>query len=211
MTLAALVLYLLFALLSFGWRAWLQFRRTGDHGFRGFSGPLLSIAAVGGFLFAAGAVIGLGAPLVDLLWRDRIALAPLSPWMRLAGLALMLFGIALTLVAQVEMGASWRVGVDPNETTDLVTTGLFAWVRNPIYTAMLIALVGLVLAVPNVFAAVALLATLVGLELHVREVEEPYLSRSHPEGFRAYARRVGRFLPGVGRIEGMPPGPSATR
>jgi protein-S-isoprenylcysteine O-methyltransferase Ste14 len=200
MALAALALYVLFALLAFAWRAWLQLQRTGDHGLRGFSGPLLSTAGVGGFLLSAGGIAALLAPLAALFSQGRVAAAPLPEPVRAVGLALMAVGIVLTLIAQIEMGASWRVGVDPSEMTDLVTTGLFAWVRNPIYTAMLTALLGLVLAVPNVLAAVAFFVAFVGLELHVRKVEEPYLLRRHPEGFRAYARRVGRFVPRVGRI-----------
>ena len=46
-------------------------------------------------------------------------------------------GIAATVYAQVDMGDSWRIGVDPDETTTLVRTGVFGWVRNPIFTAML--------------------------------------------------------------------------
>jgi protein-S-isoprenylcysteine O-methyltransferase Ste14 len=38
------------------------------------------------------------------------------------------------------------------------------------------------------------------LELQVRAVEEPYLIRSHGDAYRAYAARVGRFLPGIGRL-----------
>jgi protein-S-isoprenylcysteine O-methyltransferase Ste14 len=39
-----------------------------------------------------------------------------------------------------------------------------------------------------------------GLELQVRLVEEPYLIRTHGDEYRAYAARVGRFVPGVGRL-----------
>jgi protein-S-isoprenylcysteine O-methyltransferase Ste14 len=200
MAAAALALYLLFALLAFGWRAWIQFRQTGDHGFRGLSSPLLSAAGVGGFLLSAGGIAALLAPLAELFGEGRVAVAPLPAWIRSGGLALMPIGIFFTLVAQIEMGTSWRVGVDPKETTALVTTGLFAWVRNPIYAAMLCTLLGLSLAVPNVLAAVSLFVAWVGLELHVRVVEEPYLLRLHPAEYRAYARRVGRFVPRVGRL-----------
>ena len=197
---AALAMYVLFALFAFGGRAWLQFRRTGDHGFRGLSGPLLSSAGVGGFLLFAGGLAALLAPLAEPLGRGQIAAASLPASARAAGLALMALGILFTLIAQLQMGAAWRVGVDPSETTDLVTTGLFAWVRNPIYAAMLCMLVGLLLAVPNLLAAAALCVVFVGLELHVRAVEEPHLLHHHRERFQAYARRVGRFVPGIGRI-----------
>ena len=101
--------------------------------------------------------------------------------------------------------------MDPSD--ELVTTGLFAWVRNPIYTAMLTTLLGLVPAVPNVLAAVAFFVAFVGLELHVRKVEELYLLllRLHPERLRAYARRVGRFVPRIGRIASRRLGPTNLR
>lgn len=44
-------------------------------------------------------------------------------------------GIAATLYAQIAMGNSWRIGVDPTERTTLVTNGPFALVRNPTFAA----------------------------------------------------------------------------
>ena len=113
----------------------------------------------------------------------------------------MVLGAMLTLVAQVEMGSSWRVGVDSTEATELVTTGLFRWVRNPIFTAMLLVSLGLVLAVPNLIAFFGLVVSLVGIELQVRRVEEPYSASIHGERYVSYAQRVGRFVPGLGRIK----------
>jgi len=201
MAVAAFALYVLFAVLAFGWRAWVQFKQTGDCGFRGLSGPLLSVAGLASLLIVAGGVAGFLAPLTAHLAEIHGVAAALPSSVRALGLVLMTIGAVVTLVAQIEMGASWRVGVDPGERTELVTTGLFAWVRNPIYTAMLTALFGLVLAMPNALAALAFVVCLVGLELHVRRVEEPHLLRQHSERFRAYARDVGRFVPGVGRVE----------
>lgn len=60
---------------------------------------------------------------------------------------------------------------------------------------------GLALMVPSVVALVGFAALVVALELQVRLVEEPYLLEQHGEAYRAYARRTGRFVPGVGRLE----------
>ena len=46
-----------------------------------------------------------------------------------------------------------------------------------------------------------LLVLIIGLELHVRLVEEPYLLRVHGDAYRRYAARTGRFLPRVGRLK----------
>ncbi len=98
------------------------------------------------------------------------------------------------------MGPSWRIGVSDDQGTDLITTGWFAAVRNPIYTSMIFAWIGFALMVPTWLGIVALVVAVIGLEMQVRLVEEPYLIRTHGEAYRAYAARVGRFLPGVGRL-----------
>ncbi len=92
-------------------------------------------------------------------------------------------------------------GVDESERTELVTAGPFAIVRNPIFAAMVPTSLGLALLVPNVVALAAFLALVIALELQVRLVEEPYLMRTHGERYLLYASRVGRFVPGVGKLK----------
>lgn len=101
------------------------------------------------------------------------------------------------------MGTSWRIGVDAQERTDLVTTGPFASVRNPVFTAMITALLGMTLMVPHLATLAALLALVVAVELQVRFVEEPYLVRVHGQAYLSYARTAGRFVPGLGRLRGL--------
>jgi protein-S-isoprenylcysteine O-methyltransferase Ste14 len=90
--------------------------------------------------------------------------------------------------------------VDEQERTDLVTSGPFALVRNPIFAGMLPATLGLVLLVPNTVAFMGLAALVLALEIQVRLVEEPYLLHRHGDAYRQYAARVGRFVPGLGRL-----------
>lgn len=194
----ALVAYIAFVLVAFGWRIWLQYRRTGESGFRGFSGGALERSA--SVLFLIGLLLAPLAPVLELVrW-----VAPLPhlarPAAHVLGIVAFASGFGLTLVAQLQMGASWRIGVNPSERTALVTDGVFSYLRNPIFTGMLLALAGLVLLVPNVLATLAALCTLAGLELHVRLVEEPYLLRTHGDRYREYSRAVGRFIPGLGRL-----------
>ena len=97
------------------------------------------------------------------------------------------------------MGDSWRIGVDPSETTTLVRTGVFGRVRNPIFTAMITFGFGIALVTPNVVAIVGFVLLVATIELQVRVVEEPYLLTVHGDAYRDYLANVGRFLPGVGR------------
>jgi protein-S-isoprenylcysteine O-methyltransferase Ste14 len=194
----ALLAGALYVLVAFGWRTWLQVRRTGESGFRGFSGGPAGRAA--GALLAAAAVSCSLAPLAALAGRPAPPEALAHPALHVAGLLLVLGATALTALAQLQMGDSWRIGVDPRERTALVTDGLFRAVRNPIFTGMGLAVLGLALAVPNLLSAAGLALLALGLELHVRRVEEPYLLRQHGDRYREYAARVGRFLPGIGRL-----------
>jgi protein-S-isoprenylcysteine O-methyltransferase Ste14 len=119
------------------------------------------------------------------------------------GLVLALAGFAGTLAGQVGMGSSWRVGVDPAERTTLVTTGVFAVVRNPVFSAMVAAQAGVTLMVPTWPTVLSLVALVVAVELQVRAVEEPYLRAMHGSSYAEYAGRAGRFVPGIGRM-GVP-------
>ncbi len=65
-----------------------------------------------------------------------------------------------TLGAQAAMGNAWRGDVDPEARTELVTTGPFRYVRNPIFTATVVTAFGLALLVPNVLALAMLVAIL---------------------------------------------------
>jgi protein-S-isoprenylcysteine O-methyltransferase Ste14 len=176
---AALTVYVAFGLLVTAGRALLQYRRTGDFGLRFALAGHSRAAYVTPFFIATA---GIAAPLsgvADLLgWRIGRHLVD-SISMNVTGLALMAAGGVLMLVAQLEMGASWRAGIDPAETTVLITTGVFKLIRHPIYSGALISLAGLTLAVPNALAIASLTAAFVGIEILVRLIEEPHLLRVH--------------------------------
>jgi protein-S-isoprenylcysteine O-methyltransferase Ste14 len=198
MPVIALVLFAVFAVLGFGWRSWEQRRRTGSTGFRGVSGRLGSaewFAGVG-FVVALGAAVA--APALQLAGVVSPLAVLQAAWIQLVGVVLAIVGIAATVYAQLDMGDSWRIGVDPSETTTLVRSGVFGWVRNPIFTAMLVFGLGIALVTPNVVALAGFLLLLVTIELQVRVVEEPYLLTVHGDAYRDYLATVGRFFPSVG-------------
>lgn len=198
----ALALYAIHATITFGVRVGLQLRRTGSTGLHGVPPGAGAIDWVAGGLFIAGlALVALGL-VVDLIGVIEPIAALDGTAGHVAGIVLAVGGIFLTFGAQLAMGDSWRVGVDPGERTDLVTSGPFAHVRNPIYSAMLPMVFGLALMVPNVVVIAGFLTLFVGLELQVRLVEEPYLRQVHGDAYAAYAARVGRFVPRLGLLHG---------
>lgn len=198
MAVLTLALYGLYAAIAFGLRTLLQWRRTGDGGFRGISGPASSLEWWAGVLFVLAIVTGVLGPVLDLVGLGPVALLDHRA-VALTGAGLAVAGIAATFFAQVQMGSAWRIGVDHDERTELVTSGVFGWVRNPIFTAMLVTGAGLALMVPNAVALVGWVSLVVAVELQVRVVEEPYLRQLHGAPFERYLATVGRFLPWVGR------------
>jgi len=197
MPVPALLLFTVFAALGFGWRSWQQHRRTGSTGFRGISGNPGSPEWLAGVGFIVAMGVAVTAPLLQLV---GVVGAPDAPWLHLTGVAIAALGIAVTVYAQVDMGDSWRIGVDADDTTTLVRSGLFGVVRNPIFTAMLVFAAGMVLVTPNIVAVIGFALLVASIEVQVRVVEEPYLSTLHGESYREYAASVGRFVPGVGRL-----------
>jgi protein-S-isoprenylcysteine O-methyltransferase Ste14 len=186
----ALLLDLGFVVLAFGGRTLVQLRKTGDAGWR--LGRPHSRAELVARTLLAGAVV-------------LLVVAVIAGWDTTApptagiGIAIAALGIVVVLVAQLQMGTSWRIGVDPGERTPLVVAGLYARIRNPIYTGMVLFALGQALLLPNPWTVVALVAMVVGVEIQVRAVEEPFLAITHGPAFTQWAAQAGRFVPGVGR------------
>jgi protein-S-isoprenylcysteine O-methyltransferase Ste14 len=196
----ALILYVVYLTLAFGLRILIQLRRTGSSGFHGLGGRPGSAEWIAGVGFTLALLVGAMAPVLALLDVVEPIAALDTAAVHAVGAVLAVAGIGATFYAQVAMGESWRIGVDPTERTQLVTTGPFALVRNPIFAAMLPTAIGLTLLVPSWIAFAGLVGLVAALELQVRVVEEPYLLRAHGSTYAAYAARVGRFVPGFGRL-----------
>ena len=199
MELAALVLLGTYGVVAFGVRTWLQVRRTADTGFRGLSGRPGSAQWWAGVLLVAALGAVVAGPVAGLAGLPALLLVN-GGWVAVLGGALAALGIAGTLASQLAMGDSWRIGVDQGEHTELVTRGPFARVRNPIFAAMVVTALGIALLVPNALTLLGCALLVVAVQLQVRVVEEPYLRRHHGPGYQQYAARVGRFVPGVGRL-----------
>ncbi len=196
----AVVLLLVVAWLAVvaGLRTYLVYRRTGEVRMpvparRGtpqwWARAVSSMAILLAFL----------APIADLLgWLEPIPFLD-DDAVRWVGLGLYVVGIAGTLYAQSAMGASWLPDIDPGRATALVTTGPFAIVRNPVLACTAITAAGLALLIGNVLSVLMLAAVLIGHQIQVKLVEEPYLAHVHGDAYRTYATRTGRFLPFIGR------------
>jgi len=150
--------YLLIALVWPTWRTWRRTRVFPVVFHREAETAQRVLGALLGLFLAA-----LAAWSVLCAWLEpgRLGILPLATQWRALGWLLFLGGLVLTLVAQAQMGASWRIGID-DRPTRLVTSGLFALSRNPIFSGMFLTLAGVVLISPAAWTlcggAVALVA-----------------------------------------------------
>ncbi len=187
--------YLLIALVWPTWRTWRRTRVFPVVFHREAETAQRVLGALLGLFLAA-----LAAWSVLCAWLEpgRLGILPLATEWHAVGWLLFLGGLVLTLVAQAQMGASWRIGID-DRPTQLVTGGLFALSRNPIFSGMFLTLAGVVLISPAAWTLIGGAVDLVVDSLQVR-LEERNLAAVHGSTYIGYASRVGRFVPWLGRL-----------
>lgn len=126
----------------------------------------------------------------------------LPGWLVLPGLALSAAGAATGLLAAWEYvrqnGRLFAVAPQPTVDHGLVTTGIYRWIRHPVYTAVL----GLVLGASLVLGSLAglLAAALLTVFFWAKSRHEDQRLAVTYREWDAWAARTGRFLPGIGTV-----------
>ncbi len=93
-------------------------------------------------------------------------------------MALLLTSLGWTLLAQAQMGESWRIFIDQEHRTSSVRSGIFGLSRNPIFLGMMLTLLGLFLAIPNTLTLLSFVMGVVLIQIQVR-LEEKFLAKVH--------------------------------
>jgi protein-S-isoprenylcysteine O-methyltransferase Ste14 len=192
----------LFLALGFVWRSWLQYKRTGNAGiilFHSMRWPQLVRDALFMILLAAMT----GQAVAAALWPaslERMLLMPSPAGLGLAAASMLLLGgIAWMLLAQLRLGASWRIGIEEGASPGLIIGGCYRFCRNPIFLGMFITLAGMALLSPTWLSLLVLVGSIVCVHFQVLE-EESWLTATYGAAYRAYAHRVGRFVPKLGLL-----------
>jgi protein-S-isoprenylcysteine O-methyltransferase Ste14 len=191
-----LIYFVAFFLLAFVIRSVLVYRNTGIN-------PLVlqRTQDAYGYVGMAFKVLMLGcAAVVTLLafvpyassWLGVIAPLEISSIKGLGWFCL-LVSLLWMLIAQAQMGASWRIGIDSTNRTELVSKGLFSISRNPIFLATRVALLGFFLVAPNAATLALLAAAEVIIQVQVC-LEEKHLLGLHGSAYEQYFSKVPRWL-----------------
>lgn len=182
--------------LAIGFPLWRLYRRTGVWAFVGSEDPVQRVVVTA--LRVAILIVLVYGGAWSFLGREAVGGWQPGAVMEVAGVACLCVGLVIVTLAQAQMGDSWRIGVDERPTA-LVTGGLFRWVRNPIYLGLGLLLTGLALVAPSPWSVMGGLWVFTVIAIQTR-LEEAHLTQLHGEVYLDYARRVGRFLPGLGRL-----------
>jgi protein-S-isoprenylcysteine O-methyltransferase Ste14 len=129
-------------------------------------------------------VLGLGVPIT-----------PQTPRLGLIGVALDLAGVAFAIWARLTLGRNWSgLVVTAQEGHELVQTGPYALVRHPIYTGLLLAIVGTALTLGALASYLGVAAGVAGLLIRVH-LEEKLMRERFGETHTAYRRRTWKLIP----------------
>jgi len=88
---------------------------------------------------------------------------------------------------------SWRSGIDEEQPTTLVQTGLFRYSRNPIFLGMIVTLTGVFLAMPNALSLPFLVLGFVLIQIQVR-LEEEFLTKTPGTEYENFRQQVKRWF-----------------
>jgi protein-S-isoprenylcysteine O-methyltransferase Ste14 len=120
-------------------------------------------------------------------------LAVHNPWLEGAGLVLLLLGLGLAVWARFFLGRNWGTPMSERVDPDLVTSGPYRYVRHPIYSGLILALIGTAVALtPYLLVGVVLIG---GFFVYSATVEERNMERVFPDTYPAYKRSTKMLVP----------------
>jgi protein-S-isoprenylcysteine O-methyltransferase Ste14 len=114
------------------------------------------------------------------------------------GLLCLVLGYAGTLWCYAAMGDTWRIGINTRETTSLVRSGPYRWVRHPIYSFQVVMLSGVALLLPSPLSLGILALHYLCVRIKAAD-EERHLVQAHTKTYPEYLKQTGRLFPRLQR------------
>ncbi len=193
---ALLIFFLIYSTLVFAFRSYLLWKNTGINPItfnkgddaHGYNGKVFGFISILEFI-----VISFYAFFPSLhkyllpFWYLE------NEYLCILGWALLILSLIVVRLAQSNMKESWRIGIDEENKTELVTTGFFTFSRNPIFLGIMIANVGLFLVLSNAFTLLIIALSTISINTQIR-LEEAFLLQAHGAKYSKYKGEVNRWL-----------------
>lgn len=109
------------------------------------------------------------------------------------GLFVNFIGVLIFTIAAFSMKSSWRVGIDKNTKSSLVTEGIYKFSRNPAFVGFDLMFLGLFTTYPNILTLLILILNLVSFHLLILQ-EERHLSKMFGAEYTEYKKRTPRYI-----------------
>lgn len=157
-------------------------RKTGDRPWAFASAKGVQRIAGSSFAFSVAALIAAAAlaPVSDTGWTITAAI-------------IAIVGAAIVMVAQVQMGRAWRVGVREGDAPLFISHGLFRYSRNPIFVGMMLVGLSAAMVSGTWWSWSALAVFIASCAVQVR-IEEAHLEASFGQSYREFRSSVPRWV-----------------
>jgi protein-S-isoprenylcysteine O-methyltransferase Ste14 len=109
------------------------------------------------------------------------------------GLGLFLLGLAVAVWARIYLGGNWGMPMTRKDNPELVTTGPYHLIRHPIYSGILLAMIGTAIAVSVYWLIAAVVIG--GYFIYSATVEERYMAERFPDTYPGYKRSTKMLVP----------------
>ena len=130
-----------------------------------------------------------------LIWFGPFWLRRSAPWRIPVATVFLVLSVIVSWTAVRALGRQWRMDAGLNADHELVHTGPYRFMRHPIYTSMLLQLIGtgVMISIPWL-VPIALVFFIIGTEIRIR-IEEKLLAAQFPQEFAAYRRATPAYIP----------------
>jgi len=144
-------------------------------------------------------LVGIGTivlPVFDILsnYLDRFALT-VPDWVRMISVGGMLIALYFYTWSHINLGRHWSPVLETKKDHKLVTTGIYRYIRHPMYTGFFLWALFVGFLIPNWVTIIAALGSFAGLYFIRIPEEEAMLVEQFGDQYKAYQQRTGKILP----------------
>lgn len=125
---------------------------------------------------------------------DILGFVQLPFGLKIAGFALCVLGDAIFITSMVTMKDSWRAGIPTEDKTDLVTSGIYQWSRNPAFLGFDLVYIGIMLMYCSFWLYIVTIFAIIMFHLQIVNVEEDFLQKTFGQSYLDYKKKVCRYF-----------------